>query len=77
MYTELKKTIIKLIMASSESAITINRAFRRLAGIPKKKISLAIKELIREERIRMVVATGEAADYLNVQAGTEVYVLTR
>tara|TARA_R110000765_G_scaffold143226_1_gene244764 strand:+ start:552 stop:785 length:234 start_codon:yes stop_codon:yes gene_type:complete len=77
MYTELKKTIIRLIVASNEGAITINRAFRRLAGTPKKKISLAIKELIREEKIKMLVATGETADYLNVQPGTEVYILTR
>lgn len=75
MYTELKKEIIKLIMASRENAITMNRAFRRLAGIPKKKIKLAVNELVREKRIKMVVATGEAADYLNVQPGTEVYIL--
>ena len=40
-------------------------------------IKAAMKELIREGVVKMLVATGEAADYLNVQEGTEVYVLTR
>jgi ferritin-like metal-binding protein YciE len=76
MYTEMKQTIIQSIKVSNEKATTINRVFGRLTGSHKANIKAAMKELIREGNIKMIVATGDAADYLNVQSGTEVYILT-
>ena len=77
MYTEMKQTIIQAIKASNEKATTINRVFGRLTGSHKANIKEAMKELVREKVVKMVVATGEAATYLNVQSGTEVYILNK
>ena len=76
MYTEMKQTIIQAIKVSNEKATTINRVFGRLTGSHKSIIKAALKELIRDSEVKMVIATGEVADYLNVQTGTEIYILT-
>jgi ferritin-like metal-binding protein YciE len=77
MQSEMKRTIINLIKASDEKAITVNRVFRRLIGEHKTNIKQAMKSLIKEGRVVMRVATGEAAIRLEVQNGTEVYILNK
>ena len=77
MYDEIKQTILKLIRVSDQKAITVNRVFRRLIGKHKADIKHAMKLLINEGKLIMIVAKGEAARILNVQPGTEVYILNK
>ena len=77
MQTEMKRTIIKLIMASDKKVITVNRVFARLIGEHKANIKHAMKLLVGEKKLVMRVAMGESACILQVPNGTEVYILNK
>ena len=66
-----------MIKSSDQKAITVIRVFVRLIGEHKANVKHAMKLLIGEKRIVKLIATGEAAARLQVQNGTEVYILNK
>ena len=74
---DMKQKIINMISSSDEKAITVNRVFRRLVGEHKANVKHAMKLLVKERKVIELIATGEAACRLQVQNGTEIYILNK
>ena len=77
MHTETKRKIVQIINTTNERATTINRVFARLIGSHKATVKQGMKELLSEGKVIMTIASGEAAKILNVQPGTEIYILNK
>ncbi len=77
MHTETKRKIVQIINTTNERATTINRVFARLIGSHKATVKQGMKELIEEGRVITTKACKDSAQILNVQIGTEIYILNK